>query len=147
MFKMSVVSVPTRVVSEDLDRNVAYFLSDIGYIPRLRPDTDYQTISRASYFRLFKECFILNPERYWSAEELMTYLGISRTTLYRHLNKLKGMDILEETQEGKTKKYRIRSGNLMRAWNWVEINLKMAIENYRRTVERIYELASSSRTP
>ena len=34
----------------------------------------------------------------------MAYLKTSRTTLYRHLNKLKAMDILEEIQEGKTKK-------------------------------------------
>ncbi|MCL4328335.1 MAG: helix-turn-helix domain-containing protein [Candidatus Thermoplasmatota archaeon] len=146
MFKMSVVSVPTRVISDDLDRNIAYFLSDIGYIPRLRPDTDFQTISRAAYFRLFKDCFVLNPSRHWGGEELMSYLNVSRTTLYRHLNKLKALDILEETQEGKSKKYRLRSGDLVRAWNWVEVNLRMAIENYRRTVERISEIALSGKS-
>ncbi len=145
MFKISVVSVPTRIVSDDLDRNIAYFLSDIGYIPRLRPDTDFQTISKAAYFRLFKECFVINSSRYWSAEELMAYLQVSRTTLYRHLNKLKGLDILEEIQEGKTKKYRIRFGDLLRAWNWVEVNLKMAIENYRHTVEIISEIVSEKK--
>ena len=145
MFKISVVSVPTRIVSDDLDRNIAYFLSDIGYIPRLRPDTDFQTISKAAYFRLFKECFVINSSRYWSAEELMAYLQVSRTTLYMHLNKLKGLDILEEIQEGKTKKYRIRFGDLLRAWNWVEVNLKMAIENYRHTVEIISEIVSEKK--
>ena len=130
MFKLTMVSAPSRVLDTDLDRTIAYFLSDIGYIPRLSPDTDYSQIAESAYFRLFKECFLLNPQRYWTGDELMAYLKTSRTTLYRHLNKLKAMDILEEIQEGKTKKYRMRSGDLLRAWSWVEINMKMAMENY-----------------
>jgi DNA-binding transcriptional ArsR family regulator len=139
---MTMVSAPSRVLDRDLDRTIAYFLSDIGYIPRLSPDTDYSQIAESAYFRLFKECFLLNPERYWTGDELMAYLKTSRTTLYRHLNKLKAMDILEEIQEGKTKKYRMRSGDLLRAWSWVEINMKMAMENYRKTVEHISSLVA-----
>ena len=142
MFKMTMVSAPSRVLDTDLDRTIAYFLSDIGYIPRLSPDTDYSQIAKSAYFRLFKECFLLNPERYWTGDELMAYLKTSRTTLYRHLNKLKAMDILEEIQVGKTKKYRMRSGDLLRAWSWVEINMKMAMENYRKTVEHISSLVA-----
>ena len=141
MSKMTVVSTPTRVMDENIDKNIAYFLSDIGYIPRLNPGTDFQAISQSAYFRLFKECFLMNPERYWTGEDLLTYLKTSRTTLYRHLNKLKSMDILEEIQEGKTKKYRMRSGDIMKAWNWVEVNVKMALENYRKTVEHIWRLS------
>jgi DNA-binding transcriptional ArsR family regulator len=142
MFKLTMVSAPSRVLDTDLDRTIAYFLSDIGYIPRLSPDTDYSQIAESAYFRLFKECFLLNPQRYWTGDELMAYLKTSRTTLYRHLNKLKAMDILEEIQEGKTKKYRMRSGDLLRAWSWVEINMKMAMENYRKTVEHISTLVA-----
>ena len=142
MFKLTMVSAPSRVLDTDLDRTIAYFLSDIGYIPRLSPDTDYSQIAESAYFRLFKECFLLNPQRYWTGDELMAYLKTSRTTLYRHLNKLKAMDILEEIQVGKTKKYRMRSGDLLRAWSWVEINMKMAMENYRKTVEHISSLVA-----
>ncbi|MCL4329743.1 MAG: helix-turn-helix domain-containing protein [Candidatus Thermoplasmatota archaeon] len=145
MFKMTVVASPTRVISEDLDRNIAYFLSDIGYIPRLRPDTDMSSIVSSAYFRLFKDCFLMNAERRWSGEELMAYLRTSRTTLYRHLNKLKSLDILEETQEGKTKRYRLRSGDILRAWGWVEVNLKIALEAYRKNVERIASLLPGAR--
>ena len=145
MFKMTVVASPTRVISEDLDRNIAYFLSDIGYIPRLRPDTDMSSIVSSAYFRLFKDCFLMNAERRWSGEELMAYLKTSRTTLYRHLNKLKSLDILEETQEGKTKRYRLRSGDIIRAWGWVEVNLKIALEAYRKSVERIASLLPGAR--
>ncbi len=141
MFKMTVVSTPTRLLDEDLDKNIAYFLSDIGYIPRLKPSTDLQVIAKSAYFRLFKDCFLLNSEKYWTGDELLAYLKTSRTTLYRHLNKLKSMDILEEIQDGKTKKYRMRSGDIIRAWNWVEVNVKMALDNYKKTVERIWQLS------
>jgi predicted transcriptional regulator len=140
MFKITVATTPARSLDNDLDRNIAYFLSDIGYIPRVSPTTDLQTIRESAYFRLFRDCFLLKSERYWTGDELMAFLKTSRTTLYRHLNKLKSMDILEEIQEGKTKKYRLRSGDLMKAWNWVEVNTKLALDNYRKTVEQISRL-------
>ncbi len=145
MFKITVVSTPTRVLGDDLDKMIAYFLYDIGYIPRLNPDTDYQTIYESAYFRLFRDCFLFHGDRYWTGEELLAFLKTSRTTLYRHLNKLKSMDILEEKQEGKTKKYRLRFGNLLSAWNWVEVNLKLALDNYRKTVEAIDKLLKSKK--
>ena len=39
-------------------------------------------------------------------------------------------------------KDRMRSGDLLRAWSWVEINMKMAMENYRKTVEHISSLVA-----
>ncbi len=137
MFRMTIVSAPSRAIDSDLDKTVAFFLSDIGYIPRLKPSTDFQVITKSAYFRLFKECFLMRSDRYWTGDELLSYLSTSRTTLYRHLNKLKSMDLLEEIQEGKIKKYRLRSGNILRAWTWVEVNIKMALENYKKTVEQI----------
>lgn len=141
---MTIVSSPTRDPGDDLDRNIAYFLSDIGYIPRLKISTDFNSITKSAYFRLFKECFLMKSERYWTGDELISYLHTSRTTLYRHLNKLKAMDMLEETQDGKSKKYRLRSGDLLKAWSWVEVNVRMALDNYRKNVERISELKSGT---
>lgn len=145
MFKFSLVTVPSRPSTDDLDRNLAYFLSDIGYIPRVKPDSDMQSILSSAYYRLIRECFLEYPDKFWSPDELLTYLETSRTTLYRHLNKLKSMDILEEGQEGRIKKYRLRSGDLLKAWNWVEINIKIALEGYRKSVEKIESLINSAR--
>ena len=140
MFKITVATTQARSLDNDLDRNIAYFLSDIGYIPRVSPSTDLQTIRESAYFRLFRDCLLLHSERSWTGDELMAYLKTSRTTLYRHLNKLKSLDILEETQDGKVKRYRLRSGDLMKAWNWVEVNTKLALDSYRKTVEQISRL-------
>ncbi len=142
MFKITIASSPQRVLDSNLERSLAYFLSDIGYIPRMNPDTDMETIRRSAGFRLFMECFLREPEKYWEVEEIIAHLAISRTTLYRHLNKLKSMDILEDSHGGRSKNYRLRGGNLEAAWAWVEINVKMTLENYRKTVEHVWKQAS-----
>jgi DNA-binding transcriptional ArsR family regulator len=141
MFKMTIASSPQRILNNDVERNLAYFLSDIGYIPRMNPDTDMDTIRRSAGFRLFHECFLRDPQKYWEVEEIMSYLGISRTTLYRHLNKLKSMDVLEEAHGGRSKNYRLRGGSLESAWNWVEINVRMTMENYRKIVDTVWNQA------
>ena len=66
--------------------------------------------------------------------------------MYRHLNKLKGFDILEEVQvfddatKQNKKAYRMRYGNFQKAWNFVEAHLKVAVENYGKTVEHLQKL-------
>ena len=58
-------------------------------------------------------------------------------TLYRHLNRLKGLDIIQEVQLGKEKGYVMRYNSFSLAWNFVESNVKMAMDNYRKRVENI----------
>jgi N-glycosylase/DNA lyase len=71
--------------------------------------------------------------------------------VYRHLNKLKGFDILEEVQifdettKQNKKAYRLRYGNLQKAWNFVEAHLKVAIENYGKTVEHLQKLVEKQK--
>jgi len=88
----------------------------------------------------------MHPEKAWYVEEISNKLKTSKPTVYRHLNKLKGLDILEEvnvfdeaTKQNK-KAYRLRYGNLEKAWNFVEAHLKVAIENYGKTVEHLQKL-------
>jgi len=67
--------------------------------------------------------------------------------VYRHINKLKGFDVLEEmnveqTDGSSRKGYRIRYGNLSKAWNFTEAHVQVAMENYRKTVDHLQELAT-----
>jgi predicted transcriptional regulator len=75
---------------------------------------------------------------------MMVELGTTKATIYRHLNKLKGLDIMEEEIVGnkKEKGYRFRYGNFAKAWNFVEAHVKVAMENYGETVEHLQELVS-----
>ena len=97
-------------------------------------------------YTLFADYFIQHPKKAWYVEELSTKLNTSKPTIYRHLNKLKGLDILEEVQvfdeltQQQKKAYRLRYGNLKKAWNFVEANIKVAVENYGKTVEHLQNL-------
>lgn len=92
-----------------------------------------------------------HPEKAWFVDEIAAGLKASRPTVYRHLNKLKSFDILEEVQvfdetsKQNKKGYRLRYGNFQKAWNFVEAHLKVAIENYSKTVEHLQDLMEKQR--
>jgi len=77
-------------------------------------------------------------------EELAALLDTTKPTIYRHINKLKSLDLLESMDvefEGQVRKgYRIRYGDLSKAWSFTEANVTMAIENYRKTVVHFQKL-------
>ncbi len=137
-FEMKVVN-NTPLIGEDDPKLVAKkFFEQIGYISKgSDPDIPY---------KILNDFFLTHPEKAWYVEEISNNLKTSKPTVYRHLNKLKGFDILEEvqtfdenTQQNK-KAYRLRYGNLEKAWNFVEAHLKVAIENYGKTVEHLQKL-------
>ena len=88
------------------------FFEQIGYLSK---GTDPKIP-----YTLFADYFIKHPKKAWCVEELSTQLNTSKPTIYRHLNKLKGLDILEEVQvfddqtQQQKKAYRLRYGNLHR---------------------------------
>ncbi len=137
-FAIQVVSNTPLVGEEDPEVVAKKFFEQIGYLSKgSDPDIPY---------RIFADFFLKHPEKAWYVEELSNELKTSKPTVYRHLNKLKGLDILEEvqifdekTQQNK-KAYRLRYGNIEKAWNFVEAHLKVAIENYGKTVEHLQKL-------
>ena len=142
-FELVVVN-NTPLTGESDPRIVARkFLTQIGY---LAPNSDGEIP-----FRLFYDCFLANSEKPWHVEELEAALSTSRPTVYRHLNKLKGIDLLEEVAiddavTGQSRKaYRLRYANLAKAWQFVEAHLRVAIENYGRTVDHLSRLVTAER--
>jgi len=149
-FQISVVSNTPLTPIKDLDEVATRFLTQVGYLPKgYDPKTDAKSIRESVPYRMFVECFLCRPERGWTVEELAVKMETTKPTIYRHLNKLKSLDILEEMDvpsEGGTKKgYRIRYGDLGKAWSFVEANVEMAMENYRRTAEHLQKLAKKRR--
>lgn len=140
MFQMSVTIVNPMKYEKNLDAVLIHFLTSIGYIPKIDPQRDISSAMNSVPYKLFKECFLLHPDRLWKADELIAYLQTTRPTLYRHLNKLKSLDLLEERQKGMNKLYRLRYGDLSKAWNFVEANVNLAMQNYRLMVEHIASL-------
>jgi len=145
MFELNVVSNTPLTPVSNADDVAIQFLRQIGYLSKgYDPKTKALSVEDSVPYRLFMDCFMRNMKRIWLVEELATHLETTKPTVYRHLNKLKALDIIEETEterEGKRKKgYRIRYGDLRKAWSFTEANVEMAMENYRRTIDHFQEL-------
>jgi len=137
-FEMQVVSNTPLVGEENPEEVAKKFFEQIGYLSK--------GSSPEIPFKLFNDFFLKHPEKAWYVDEISVKLKTSKPTVYRHLNKLKGFDILEEVQvldetsQQNKKAYRLRYGNIQKAWNFVEAHLKVAIENYGKTVEHLQQL-------
>ena len=137
-FEMQIVSNTPLVGEDDLDVAAKMFFEQIGYLSK--------GSDPAIPYKIFADFFLKHPTKAWFVEDIAAKLEISKPTVYRHLNKLKGFDILEEVQifdetaKHNKKAYRLRYGNLQKAWNFVEAHLKVAIENYGKTVEHLQKL-------
>ncbi len=71
-------------------------------------------------------------------------------SIYRHIKKLKSMDLLEEayldTEAGTQRKgYKLRYGSLGDAWHFAEEHVTVAMANYRKTIDHIQTLAEKKR--
>jgi predicted transcriptional regulator len=147
-FELNVVSNTPLTPLSDIDEVAILFLNQVGYFPKgYGPKTDVTDIRDSVPYRLMVDFFLERMDRAWVVEDLAVALGTTKTTVYRHINKLKGFDVLEEMNveqtDGSSKKgYRIRYGNLSKAWNFTEAHVQVAMENYRKTVDHLQELAT-----
>jgi len=150
MFQLNVVSNTPLTPINDIDEVAIEFLKQIGYLPvNFDPRKKRANSAEGIPYKLFVECFMKNMKRVWLVEELAIYLKTTKPTVYRHLNKLKSMDLIEEVEtvrDGQTKKgYRIRYGDLRKAWSFTEANVQMAMENYRKTVDHLQKLIEEAK--
>jgi len=147
-FELNVVSNTPLTPLSDIDEVAMLFLNQVGYFPKgYDPKTDVSDIRDSVPYKLMVEFFLGRTEKAWVVEDLAVALGTTKATVYRHINKLKGFDLLEEMNvdqpDGSSKKgYRIRYGNLSKAWNFTEAHVQVAMENYRKTIDHLQELAS-----
>lgn len=150
MFELQVVSNTPLNAVDDIDVVAETFLVQIGYIPKgYDPKTSATSMRDSVPYRLFMDYLMGNTSKAWSVEELAALLGTSKPTIYRHINKLKSLDLLESRDveyEGQIRKgYMIRYGDLTKAWSFTEANVSMAIENYRKTIAHFQALADERR--
>ncbi len=144
-FELKVVSSAPLTALDDFDEVALRFLDQIGYLPkRIDPKSGATDVKSSIPYRLFLN-LVDRPNRVWTVEELTAVLGTTKPTVYRHINKLKSIDIIEdmvvEIEEGRPKRgYRIRYASLSKAWNFVEAHAEMALESYRATVDHLQEM-------
>lgn len=147
MFELQVISNTPMTGVDDLDVLAETFLVQIGYLPKGYDPRSAGALSvRDSIpYRLFMDFLMRNPSKAWTAEELAALLDTSKPTVYRHLNKLRSMDLIESADvvdgDGQARKgFRIRYGDLVKAWSFTEANVSLAMENYKKTVVRFQQL-------
>ncbi len=150
MFELNVVSNTPLTPLDDIDDVALQFLAQVGYLPTgYGPKTKATDVRGSVPYKLFMNCFMKNMKRVWLVEEIAATLKTTKPTIYRHLNKLKGMDVIEEvvTERGKQSKkgYRIRYGDLKKAWSFTEANVEMAMDGYRKTVDHLQKLVEEER--
>lgn len=150
MFELRIESNTPLSSVDDIDIVAETFLTQIGYIPKgYDPKTDASNIRDSVPYRLFMNHFMKNMSKAWTVEELAALLSTTKPTVYRHINKLKSMDLLESMDvefEGQIRKgYRIRFGDLTKAWTWTETNVTTAMESYRKSVDHFQKLANAQK--
>ena len=144
-------STPLTPLS-NVDEVLQEFLRMVGYLPQ---GEDRRAgdgpLAESLAYRLVRDCLLRDPARPWYAEELVAVLKTSKPTVYRHLNKLKSLDLLEEVSgaaDGKGRKgYRLRYGNFARAWDFTEANAQNALRRYRATVDHLQSLLERPMEP
>ncbi len=116
----------------------------IGYVSEGRAPEGDEGVEESVAWRLLQGCLIERCDRTWTVEQLMAKLDASKPTVYRHLRKLEGLDLLERTLVGGTprspKGMRLRYGDLPVAWNFTEEHAKSSLAAYRETVAHLERL-------
>ena len=147
-FEMQVVSHPPLTADQDPERVAKLFFSMIGYTARKGPDHGIS-------FKVFYECFLLHPTKLWTIDELAAACGTTLPSIYRHINKLRELDLIEDEHidgpggpDGPERKraFRLRYGDLSKAWTFAESHFQLAIQNYRRTVDHLEALLARRRS-
>ncbi|HID74193.1 MAG TPA: ArsR family transcriptional regulator [Thermoplasmata archaeon] len=127
----------------ELDKALVRFLHQIGYLGKRYSKKGIEEVKETVAYRLVAQCFLGHPNRARRVEELTEYLNTSAPTIYRHLNRLRGLDLIEEVQtdgEKSKKGYRIRYGDLSKAWSFPEAHIRLAMDNFRKSVGHIQSL-------
>lgn len=150
-FEINVVSNTPLTPLTNVEEIAVIFLNQIGYFPKgYEPHTDVTSIKESVPYKLFVNCFLARMDKAWLVEDLATELKTTKATVYRHINKLKGFDIIEDVfidVDGIRKKgYRIRYGDLSKAWNITEAHVEMAMKSYRQTVDHLQSLVAKKQS-
>ncbi|MEW5760126.1 MAG: helix-turn-helix domain-containing protein [Candidatus Thermoplasmatota archaeon] len=136
-FELNVVSNVPMTDYNDIDAIAPKFLAQIGYLPKgYDPKTKATLILESIPYKIFVNCFLKSQDKEWKVEVLSKNLKTSIPTIYRHLNKLRGLGILEE---GRGNEYHLKNYNFSLAWNIVEANVENVLTNYRKVVNSIQE--------
>jgi DNA-binding transcriptional ArsR family regulator len=148
-FSLTLAERPPLDASADGQARLVDMMEAIGYLTPWSTPRGGGDIQDNLAFRLLKDCLLDRPDRSWTMRELMAVLETSKPTLYRHLKKLEALDLMERGLRGESprssKAFRIRYGDLSKAWNFTEEHARQSLKAYRQTVEHLEGLMEEGR--
>ncbi len=143
-FHLALSERPPVNTGSDAQARLVDMMEAMGYLTPWSTPRDGGNITGNLAFRLLKDCLMDRPDRSWTMRELMAVLDTSKPTLYRHLKKLEALDLMERGLRGESprssKAFRIRYGDLSKAWNFTEEHARQSLRSYRQTVEHLETL-------
>ena len=143
-FRLPLADHPPVGAGPSPEARLVDMLERVGYLTPWGTVRGGEDPSDNVAYRLFKECLLDRPDRSWTTREMMAVLHTSKPTLYRHLKKLEALDLLERGLRGESprssKAFRIRYGDLSKAWTFTEEHGRQALRSYRETVEHLESL-------
>jgi predicted transcriptional regulator len=153
-FSLRVTNCPFHF-DDKWERLAVELFSAVDYLSE-GGEPDRRKASSGVPFRLLAECLLRRPDQGWTIDELSGRLGTTKPTVYRYLHKLGRLGVLEKSAPGpegeagaeagegaaaqpagspRKRRYRIRRGNLSKAWNATEWHARAVMKSYRRTVD------------
>lgn len=72
-----------------------------------------------SAVRIFSECFLRHPDKWWTYDELCGTLGLSRSTVYRVITKVSSIGFIDTTETDGKVAYRMKWAGLKTSWNMI----------------------------
>jgi predicted transcriptional regulator len=141
-FEMRVVGDPPLTGEMNVERVAKLWMERIGYTAKKGPDHGLS-------FKILYECFLLHPTNWWTVDQLAANCSTSMPSIYRHLNKLKDLDLIEddhvEVDGDQRRAFRLRYGDLAKAWNHAEVHFQHAMDAYRSSVDHLEDLLKATR--
>ncbi len=133
----------------DDEDHLVDLLTSVGYLTPWAMGGGEEGARGSLAYRLFKDCLLERTDRSWTMRELTAVLHTTKPTMYRHLKKLEGLDLLERGLRGESprssKAFRLRYGDLSKAWNFTEEHARQSLRAYRETVEHLEALLGEAR--
>lgn len=148
-FRIEIHSIPLRSDGMDLGSIAIPFLVSIGYFHQGYEQKRTVNIFESTPYKIFAECFIKKRGKIWRIGEIARYVKTSIPTVYRHVEKLKEMDLICEYPLENNPSRRglaLRYFNIVDAWKFTELNVKMTLKRYRKVVEHISDYFPSEMT-
>lgn len=136
-FSLDIAEGPPTADGEPVDRVVIDFLDRIGFLSRgYDPKARVRSVSTSPPYTIFLS-MVREPWRDWSPAALARAANTSLPTVYRHLAKLRTLDLIAG---GEGRPVHVRHYDLVSAWGIVEANADAAVEANGRVVRELQRL-------